>query len=188
MISTVGATSWVDRLTGNVAPYSIVPHIFLSFTDHMSLLQRVLNTAFSIMDDTLMNIFLYPVQKEIYDTQFPDPKPSFEERMKHGVSLVLLNSHFSLSFPRPLLPNLIEVGGMHIKKSSDPLPADFLKFIESAKEGVVYFSMGGNLKPSKMGQNEKDAIITGLSKLKQKVIWKWDDESVDVDKDKFLVG
>lgn len=153
----------------------------------MTLLQRVANVAFSIIEDTLMDIFFYPVQKEIYNSQFPNPKPTFEERMKHGVSLVLLNSHFSLSFPRPLLPNLIEVGGMHIKKTTDPLPEDFLTFIESAKEGIVYFSMGGNLKPSKMGQKEKDAIISGLSKLKQKVIWKWDDETVDVDKHKFLV-
>ena len=165
----------------------MIPHIFLGFTDDMNFMKRLINTVGCIFEDTILRIFYYPVQKEIYDTQFPDPKPAFEDRMKHGVSLVLLNSHFSLSFPRPYLPNLIEVGGMHIKKETLPLPDDFLKFIESAEDGVVYFSMGGNLSPSKMGEATRNVLIAEFSKLKQKVIWKWDDESVDVNEEKFFV-
>lgn len=59
--------------------------------------------------------------------------------------------------------------------------------MEGAKEGVVYFSLGGNLKPSLMSPQKKKDILASLSKLKQKVIWKWDQE-LDVDKNKFLIS
>lgn len=51
---------------------------------------------------------------------------------------------------------------------------------------MVYFSLGGNLKPSKMSDEKKRAIHDALAKLKQKVIWKWDEE-LKVDKNKFMV-
>lgn len=57
-----------------------------------------------------------------------------------------------------------------MKNESKPLPDDIKTFIESAKEGVVYFSLGGNLKPSKMSDEKKEAIVGALKKLKQKVI------------------
>lgn len=58
------------------------------------------------------------------------------------VSLVLLNSHFSLGFPRPYFPNMIEVGGMQINQNPAPLPKEIKDFIESAQDGVAFFSMG----------------------------------------------
>lgn len=73
-----------------------------------------------------------------------------------------------------------------MKKETKPLTDEYKSFIESAEHGVVYFSLGGNLKPSKMSKEKKQAILGALSKLKQKVIWKWD-ETIDVDQTKFMV-
>jgi glucuronosyltransferase len=74
-----------------------------------------------------------------------------------------------------------------VKNETKPLPEDIKSFIESAEHGVVYFSLGGNLKPSKMKPEKQRDILAALLKLKQKVIWKWDDESLKVDENKFLV-
>lgn len=107
--------------------------------------------------------------------------------IKHGVSMVLLNTHFSLNYPQALLPNMIEIGGFHVNIETNPLPDDIQNFIDESKHGVVYFSLGGNLKPSKMAAEKKEAIIGALSKIKERVIWKWDDDSTVVDKNKFMV-
>lgn len=80
----------------------------------------------------------------------------------------------------------IEIGGFHVKNESKPLPDDIKAFIESAEHGVVYFSLGGNLRPSKMSEDKKRAIYLSLSKLKEKVIWKWD-EALEVDENKLMV-
>lgn len=81
-------------------------------------------------------------QVELYEAAFPDPKPSFYEIRHSKVSLVLLNNHFSLGFPRPYFPNMIEVGGMQIKQNPAPLSKDILEFLESSENGVIFFSMG----------------------------------------------
>lgn len=73
-----------------------------------------------------------------------------------------------------------------MKNETKPLPEDIKSFIESAEHGVVYFSLGGNLKPSKMSAEKKHAIHVALSKLKQKVIWKWD-TPLKVDEKKIMV-
>ena len=74
-----------------------------------------------------------------------------------------------------------------MKNSTNPLPQDIKEFIESAEHGVVYFSLGGNLRPSKMSAEKKKHIISTLTKLKQKVIWKWDEELV-VDEKRIMVS
>jgi UDP:flavonoid glycosyltransferase YjiC (YdhE family) len=84
------------------------------------------------------------------------------------------------------VPNVIEIAGMHIKKNSKKLPEDIQKFIDDS-DGVVYFSLGGNLRPSVMPEEKQQAIINSLSKIKEKVLWKWDDPNVKVDREKFLV-
>ncbi len=73
-----------------------------------------------------------------------------------------------------------------MKNSTNPLPSDIKEFIESAKHGVIYFSLGGNVKPSKMSLQKKKDILNALKNLKEKIIWKWD-EKLDVDEDKIMV-
>jgi glucuronosyltransferase len=49
----------------------------------------------------------------------PDTPPVAE--LIKNTSLVILNTHFSLNFPRSFVPAVVEAGGMQIKKNFDPL-------------------------------------------------------------------
>lgn len=79
------------------------------------------------------------------------------------------------------------MGGIHVENTTEPLPKDIEEFISSAEHGVVLFSLGSNLKPSNMNDEKKKAIIGALSRLKQKVLWKWDDESLKLDESRFFI-
>ena len=50
--------------------------------------------------------------------------------------------------------------------------------MDDAPDGVIYFSMGSNLKSSNMPEKTVNAFLSAFSKLKQKVIWKWEAESL----------
>jgi glucuronosyltransferase len=39
---------------------------------------------------------------------------SLPSEIERNISLVMVNTHFSVDYPRPLVPAMIEVGGMHI--------------------------------------------------------------------------
>lgn len=47
--------------------------------------------------------------------------------------------------------------------------------------------LSSNIPPSKMTETKRTAILNSFGKIKQKVIWKWDDESLIVDQNKFLI-
>jgi len=47
--------------------------------------------------------------------------PPLADIAKRG-NLILVNSHFSLTKARPLVPAVVEVGGIHIDKPAKKLP------------------------------------------------------------------
>ncbi|XP_017005917.2 UDP-glycosyltransferase UGT5 [Drosophila takahashii] len=173
-LGTFGAISWNTDLVGSPSPPSYVPNALLKFSDHMSLAERVGNLAFLTYEYIFLNYFYLPRQELLYSKYFPNNKQDFYE-MRKNTALVLLNQHVSLSFPRPYSPNMIEVGGMHINRKRQPLPKDIQEFIEGAKDGVIYFSMGSNLKSKTLPLEKRQALIDTFAQLKQRVLWKFED-------------
>jgi len=50
--------------------------------------------------------------------------------------------------------------------------------MDGAKEGVIYFSMGSFIQGSEFPKEKLDALLDAFSVLKQKVIFKWEEESM----------
>uniref|UniRef100_A0A336LS81 UDP-glucuronosyltransferase n=1 Tax=Culicoides sonorensis TaxID=179676 RepID=A0A336LS81_CULSO len=186
-MSTIGMTPWANDLVRTPSPMSFIPNGLLPFKDKMTFRERIINILFTFYERYLLYTTYLPSQNEMYNSVFPDPKPSFYDLRNSKVALILLNSHFSLGFPRPLMPNIIEVGGMQINQKPDSLPKEIKDFMDSAKHGIVFFSMGSNIWPSRMSPEKREGILNSFNKIKLKVIWKWDDEKLDLDKNKFLV-
>jgi glucuronosyltransferase len=55
---------------------------------------------------------------------------------------------------------------------------DLQKFLDESPDGVIYFSMGSNLRSSNMKNVTKEAFLEAFSKLKQRVLWKWEADSL----------
>lgn len=187
-LSANGPHTWVNDVLGSSRPISYVPHMFTDFTDRMNLGKRLENEFFYFLEKILLNSYHLPTQEQLFKEVFPNSNQSFSEVRKHSVAIALVNSHFSISFPKPFLPNTIEVAGMQINDAElRPLPDDIQNFIDNSEHGIIYFSLGGNVKLSKMSEEKKKDLIETLSRLKQNTIWKWDDENLQVDPKKILV-
>lgn len=173
--STFGASKWTTELVGTPNPMSYVPHPFLSFSDRMPFMKRLINVAFTWYDGFHFTKHL-AMQSEIYERTFPRAGKPTLEALRKNVSLVLLNNHFTMNFPRPYAPNMIEIGGIHLNRNAPrPLPTDIKNFVEGARYGCVYFSMGSILKSSQLDEKMRDGILRAFSKLKERVLWKWED-------------
>ena len=77
------------------------------------------------------------------------------------------------------MPNTVLAGLMTCRSSPAPLPPDLKSFVESAEHGVVLVSFGSVIKASKMPEDKRKLMLKVFSKLKQKVIWKWEAEMPD---------
>ncbi|XP_062541390.1 uncharacterized protein LOC134209418 [Armigeres subalbatus] len=186
--TTHGVLEWINSLVGTPQPLSYVPHVHIGFSNPMNFWQRMGNVLFTAVDELLLSVLVYPEQDRLYREAFPNATRSLNEMRRNAVSLVLVNNHFSLNYPRPYVPNMIEIGGFHVNRKVNPLPKNIQNFIDNSTDGVIYFSMGSNLKPSNMGKEKQQALVNAFSKVKQNVIWKWDDESLNLDQSKYLIA
>lgn len=96
----------------------------LPYTDRMTFMQR-LHNLYNVLI-TLSITFMYTLirMQELSDEHIKYPgwetRPELSSMISNS-SLVLVNSHFSINYPYPLPPNIIDVAGIHIRPSK-PLP------------------------------------------------------------------
>ncbi|KAK3927004.1 UDP-glycosyltransferase UGT5 [Frankliniella fusca] len=174
-INPFGASQFINEHAGNPVNPAWVPSPFLGFSDRMTFFERAINTLFHVVTDLSYTFINLPKQQEIVDRYWPGAPP-VDDMLRSNLALTVINNHFTLVYPMPMAPNVVEIGGIHIPQKRNPLPKDLQEFLDSAKEGVLYFSMGSNLKVQYMPEDKKDAILGGLGALKERVLLKWDGE------------
>lgn len=177
-MSTFGASLWTNNLVGNPSPLSFVPHPFLSYTHKMSFNERLQNTLLTGYEMLSMHYSYYPRQAKLFHETFPRIATPFDQVLRNDVGLMLLNTHFTLGYPRPYLPNVVEVGGLNIKREETHLPKDLQVLLDGATQGVIYFSMGSNIKCTDMHKDKRDGLIEAFRKRNELVLWKYDGESL----------
>ncbi|CAG9863750.1 unnamed protein product [Phyllotreta striolata] len=165
---------WLHGMFSRTNNPSYVSDHFLGHSDSMSFLERVENTIFFFINQFVYDMFLARQGKQLSkDITGVD----LEEDMMKNISLLLINTHFTLNSKLPLSPNSIEIGGIHvINQPINPLPKDLKKFIEEAKHGVIYMSLGSTIRGDSLPEEKKRAFLNAFSRLKQRVVWKWEGE------------
>ncbi|NXR51281.1 UD11 glucuronosyltransferase, partial [Hippolais icterina] len=91
-------------------PPSYVPRVFTDLTDRMSFLQRVKNLLFDIPNVFICNFAFQPYSK--LASEFLQREVTVLDLLRKG-SVWLLRLDFVLDYPRPLMPNIIPIGGVN---------------------------------------------------------------------------
>ncbi|XP_049840047.1 UDP-glycosyltransferase UGT5-like [Schistocerca gregaria] len=170
-------THWVGDTVGNPNPFAYVPDPFLRYTDHMDFCERLYNSLFGTFQRIIRQVYFLPRLDAIVQKHFNDATISSVATIEREAALLLVHTHVTVGHPRPAVPNRIAVGGMHIFPPKK-LPQDLQKYLDEAKEGVIYFSLGSNLNSTDMPSEKRAAFITVFSRLKQRVLWKWEADSL----------
>lgn len=85
---------------------------------------------------------------------------------------MLQNSHAPLAPNRALLPNVVNVGGLHIDDAR-PLPPHIQRFLDAATDGVVFFSFGTQVPSAQMPDAQLQAFLRTFRRLdKLRFVWK----------------
>lgn len=129
-----------------------------------------------------------PSQEIIYKRYFGTNQPADKPLppladLIHNVSLILLNSHTAMQYPRPTSPNMLHVGGMHLagnKTSRTTLSDDINEYIAAAPDGVIYMSLGSAVRSCDLPAEKIEAFVKVFAKYvgKMRVIWKWENATL----------
>lgn len=125
LVTTFAAPTTQSVDFGNRLPPSFVVDIFLDLSHRMSFLQRMKNVVAGSLTTLLAETLFLKKGERTYQDNLPNGKelPGVHE-IQANSSMLFMNSHFTLNYPRPLLPDVIEVGGMHCGPPK-PLPKVF---------------------------------------------------------------
>jgi len=100
------------------------------------------------------------------------------EVIERKASLILSQGNpLLMNGMRPVTPNVVYVGMMQCR-SPKKLPEDIQKFMDDAKEGVVYVSFGSVLQGSLVPKDKQEALLKAFGSLKEKVLWKWESKEM----------
>ncbi|XP_018563300.1 UDP-glucuronosyltransferase 2B33-like [Anoplophora glabripennis] len=166
-------TIFSNHLFANPSQPAYVPNLLTSFGSEMTLWERIINVYYDTAGELFVHFVNIPRQNEILQRIVPGA-PNLRDIL-YNASFMLLVSHVSLRDPSPLQPNVKEIGGYHLLPPK-PLPKDLQQFLDNATEGVLFFSMGSVLKSTDCPEEKLKIIIKVFSKLKQKVLWKYEDD------------
>ncbi|XP_037293404.1 UDP-glucosyltransferase 2 isoform X2 [Manduca sexta] len=173
-LNTVGFYPMPLSNSGSPTPFSVTPFFGKAFTDNMGFIDRALNAAWNLGAISLHAVSMTILQGVL--------RRNFGYRMPHvydmskNVSFILQNGHYSVSYPRPYLPNVAEIACIHCNepKRLDPELEEWISGAGDA--GFIYVSMGSSVKTAKMTLAAHKLIVDALGRLPQRVLWKHDAE------------
>ncbi|CAI6360786.1 unnamed protein product [Macrosiphum euphorbiae] len=170
----------VSQWHGNPYGAAYMADFAAHYVAPMTFAQRAQNAVATLFNTWVNRLFYMPLQRAIMDEHFAyaghEGRPDLETMLRN-VSLTLVNSHPMIGPAAPYVPSYVQVAGMHMKPAG-PLPTDLKTILDSAKHGVIYFSLGSVVKSSKMPRETVSLILSELAKLKQTVLWKWEDDQL----------
>ncbi|KAI5705825.1 hypothetical protein M8J75_002109 [Diaphorina citri] len=159
-----------------------VPVIWTANTDSMTFWQRVTNTV-QAMAYYWLHMRTLDKEQAILNQNLDE---KYRKRSLREIYFDSAKDSFMFSFDsritgyaRPMQRKLVEVGPLHLV---DPKPLDesLQKWMDGAPEGVIYFSLGTNMKGTSMGDFRRKAFLKAFARLPQyRVLWKWENDVME---------
>uniref|UniRef100_A0A3B5A089 UDP-glucuronosyltransferase n=1 Tax=Stegastes partitus TaxID=144197 RepID=A0A3B5A089_9TELE len=152
------------KAAGCPSPPSYVPRFFTGFTDRMTFKERVINTLVSALSQTCRNKLMYKKTSH----KFLGEEVGIAEVLSDS-DIWLMRIDFTLEFPRPLMPNMVLVGGINCNVKN-PLPKDLESWV-SGEHGFIVFTLGSMV--SELPEKITAVFLEAFRQIPQKVIWRY---------------
>ncbi|XP_050538821.1 UDP-glucosyltransferase 2-like [Daktulosphaira vitifoliae] len=150
-----------------------------SYESHFSYPKRIPNGFYDRLSNTVLFLTTITIPWLVNTVQNLYNKKMYDiEELKHDPSLIFVNGNPITDVPKVLQPNVINVGGIHLKTPKE-IPEDIYEFIESSNEGVIFFSFGSSLSMSTLPEKIEKAFKEAIAQLPQRVLWKYEGEMKD---------
>uniref|UniRef100_A0A8C5K519 UDP-glucuronosyltransferase n=1 Tax=Jaculus jaculus TaxID=51337 RepID=A0A8C5K519_JACJA len=150
------------------SPLSFVPLLLSGLSDAMTFKDRLWN-HYSYLDEILFCPLFFKKAIEVASEILETPVTTYD--LFSQVSVWLLRTDFVLDFPRPVMPNMVFIGGINCHPGK-PLPQEFEAYINASGEhGIVVFSLGSMV--SEIPEKKAMEIAEALGRIPQTVLWRY---------------
>ncbi|XP_066154836.1 UDP-glucosyltransferase 2-like [Euwallacea fornicatus] len=184
-VSSMGGWSGTHVSMGNPNPPSIYSEMFLPYNGDLTFYERIKSTLYFVWSRLYVYFVAMPKCNEIARKFLGNDLPYLAD-IERNVSAVFLNINPILYTPRPMVPTVIPLSFMHIQPRKE-LPKDIKTLIEGAENGVVYFSLGSNVKSINIPEEIRSLLMQVFAELPYKVLWKFEAEELPGKPDNVII-
>ncbi|XP_020566583.1 UDP-glucuronosyltransferase 1-1-like [Oryzias latipes] len=154
------------KAAGCPSPPSFVPRFFTGLSDRMNFKERLINTLVALLEPLFCRLLFWRFNNIAH--KFLKEEVSVAEVLSES-DIWLLRIDFTLEFPRPLMPNMILVGGINCDLRK-PLPQDLEQWV-SGRHGFIVFTLGSMIPD--MPEEITSVFIEAFRQIPQTVIWRY---------------
>ncbi|NWW47107.1 UD11 glucuronosyltransferase, partial [Pedionomus torquatus] len=153
------------------SPLSYVPRTFTSSSDHMTFTERVKNLLVGFSEHLFCSLFYSKFEK--LASEFLHRDVTILELFSKA-SIWLMRYDFAFEYPRPVMPNMVYIGGINCEQKK-PLSKEFEAMVNASGEhGIVVFSLGSMV--SDIPMKKAIEIADALGSVPQTVLWRYTGE------------
>lgn len=174
-ISSADAFTFAHEIMGNEINPVAHPDRVLPFEIAETFWQRIVSCVFNLFMKFSCNVRAAEKYEPIMKKYFPKVKKSHHELLTN-VDLQLINAHPALGFIRPILPNTIQLGFLHIKPPKE-LPIELEEIMDKSAQGIIYMSFGTIVTSKLLAERNFHAFLKTFSELPYEVLWKHEGKS-----------
>ena len=117
---------------------SFVPFVFSSSTERMDFFERVQNFLLTVIFSSI-NMLPQPEASVMTKYQEYGEFGSLNDIVASSV-LWITTRDVVLDYSKPVMPNMIDAGGLTVKPATGQLPAEIAQFADGAEKGLIIFS------------------------------------------------
>lgn len=155
---------------------SYIPSEMMGLPEKMTFVERIANFAITHAVKLMYTPYQVWPDNEMLRRKFG---PSFPDvrLLSRNTSLILVNQHYAIHGARPLPPNVIEVGGLHLatRSSAKPLDRDLQALLDSSRHGVIVMSFGSVVALDSLPPQKTQILMNVFRRLSQTVLIKWEE-------------
>ncbi|KAI1706864.1 UDP-glucoronosyl and UDP-glucosyl transferase domain-containing protein [Ditylenchus destructor] len=168
MFTSTCLTSFEPDVFGIPQPAGYVPAVAnVDFSDQMTFLERADNTFQTWAVSKLFHDY-FDATTDIFRRHWDPNFGDLLEYMRSSTPLIFVAVSEFMDFPRPIMHNVINIGGLGIKNTSSKisaLPEPFATEIEKGARGVVFVSLGSIVNPTDLPDAVRRNLIDGLAAI-----------------------
>lgn len=177
-ISSLDNWAQTHEAMGNVVNPAVHPDLVFSFVHgQMTFAERWRSMKFYLTLKFLHGVDYNKAHDDIIRRHFPTVKKSVTE-LRSRVQLLMTNTNPAMGLLRPLLPNTIQLGFMHIEPPKPLPPGELKTFLDNSKNGVVYLSFGSNVQSKDLSPDILEMFLKVFGSLDCDVLWKFEKDDL----------
>ncbi|XP_061389084.1 UDP-glycosyltransferase UGT4 [Musca vetustissima] len=164
--------NYMERVQEIMVPAACLPYDLENYDTSIGFWQRLTNIKQCKRQREAFISEHYARQEKIMQKYLPKiqgPVPSIVE-LQANLALLLVNDYYPLAIPKPLIPNIIPVGGLQIRAPRE-LPWHIRRFLDEARSGVVYINLGDEQLCKEIPKERLEVLMHVFSKREERFLW-----------------